>query len=73
MRSQVVGLRVAGIVFGLMAVAQVVRLLIRPDVLVNGHHLPLWPSALALVILSGLCVWLLKLSGGSTRAAAATH
>jgi hypothetical protein len=71
MRSRVVGLRVAGIMFGLIAVAQVVRLLLRADVLVNGHHLPLWPSALAAVILGGLCVWLLKLSGGSTSGASA--
>ena len=44
MNSRVFGLRVAGIVFGLIAVAQVVRLLLRADVLVNGHHLPLWPQ-----------------------------
>ena len=69
MRSQVVGLRVAAILFGLFAVAQVVRLLTRADVQVNGHHLPLWASALAAVILGGLCVWLLTLSGGSPRTA----
>jgi hypothetical protein len=54
-------------VFGLIAVAQVIRLLVRPDVLVNGYQIPLWPSALAAVILGGLCIWLFKLSGGSTR------
>ena len=69
MRSRVVGLRVAGIVFGLIAMAQVGRLLLWADVLVNGHHLPLWPSARAAVILVGLGVWLLKLSGGSTSRA----
>lgn len=68
MGSRVVGLRVGGVVFGLIAVAQVLRLLIRPEVLVNGHLLPLWPSVLAAVILGGLCVWLLGLSGGSARA-----
>lgn len=68
MHTQVVGLRVAAILFGLMSVAQVLRLLLRADVLVNGHPLPLWPSALAAVILGGLSVWLLKLSGVSTPA-----
>jgi hypothetical protein len=63
LKSQVIGLRVAAIVFGLMAAAQVVRLLIRPEVLVNGHHMPLWPSVLAVVVLGGLCIWLLGLSG----------
>jgi hypothetical protein len=71
MRSKDVGLRVAGIVFGLLAVAQVVRLLMRADVVVNGHHLPLWASAVAAVFLGALCVWLLSLSGGPTRAASA--
>ena len=69
MRSQVIGLRVAALLFGLIAVAQVVRLLVRADVQVNGHHLPLWPSGLAAVILGGVCVWLLSLSAGSSRTA----
>ena len=45
MKSSVLGLRVAGVVFGLMALAQLARLLIRPLVLVAGHEIPLWPSA----------------------------
>jgi hypothetical protein len=55
-------LRVASIVFGLMALAQLLRLLIRPEVLVAGHVMPLWPSGLALVILGGLSGWLWNLS-----------
>jgi hypothetical protein len=62
MKSQVLGLRVAAILFGLLALAQLCRLMIRPDVLVAGHHLPLWPSALALVILGGMSVWMWRLS-----------
>ena len=53
MKSQITGLRVASIVFGLIALAQLVRLAIRPEVLVGGHLMPLWPSALAFVILGG--------------------
>jgi hypothetical protein len=61
MDSQILGLRVASIIFGLMSLAQLLRLVI-PEVLVAGHRMPLWPSVLALVILGGLSIWLWKLS-----------
>ena len=67
MGSQAAGLRVASVVFGLMALAQLARLLIRPDVLVAGYPVPLWPSALALVILGGLSLWMWKLASTPTR------
>jgi hypothetical protein len=54
MNSQITGLRVASVVFGLMAIAQLVRLVIRPEVLVAGHPMPLWPSVPACIILGGL-------------------
>jgi hypothetical protein len=63
MKSQIAGLRVASVIFGLITVAQVARLVIRPEVLVNGYLMPLWPSALAVVILGSMCIWLWKLSG----------
>ena len=62
MKSQILGLRVASAIFGLITLAQVMRLVIRPEVVVAGHLVPLWPSALAVVILGGLCLWLWKLS-----------
>ena len=62
MNSQTTGLRVASVVFGLMAIAQLVRLWIRPDVLVAGYSMPLWPSVLALILLGGLSVWMWKLA-----------
>jgi hypothetical protein len=61
MKSQIIGLRVSSIVFGLMSVAQLTRLIIRLEVLVAGYLMPLWPSALAFVILGGLSLWLWKL------------
>ncbi len=67
MNSQILGLRVASILFGLMSVAQLARLLIRPEVLVAGHQMPLWPSALAFVILGGLSLWLWKLDHTRTE------
>ena len=62
MKSQIIGLRVASIVFGLMSLAQLVRFIMRAELLVAGYHLPLWPSALAFVVLGGLSLWLWRLS-----------
>lgn len=62
MKSQILGLRIASAIFWLIALAQLARLLIRPEVLIEGHVLPLWPSVLAVVILGSLSLWLCKLS-----------
>jgi hypothetical protein len=62
MKSQIIGLRVASIVFGLMSLAQLARFIMRAELLVAGYHLPLWPSALAFVVLGGLSLWLWRLS-----------
>ena len=67
MNSQSVGLRVAGVMFGLVALAQLARLVLRFEVLVNGHVVPLWPSALAFVIAAGLSVWMWQLSYRGTE------
>jgi hypothetical protein len=58
---------VASIVFGLLTLGQLVRLAIRPEFLVGGHLMPLWPSALAFVILGGLSLWMWKLARTPTR------
>lgn len=62
MNSRTKGLCTASIVFGLMALAQLARLVLRLDVLVGGHHLPLWPSAIAVVFLGSLSLWQWKLA-----------
>jgi hypothetical protein len=67
MNSQMTGLRVASIVFGLMALAQLVRLAIRPEVLVAGYRMPLWPSVLAFIVLGGLSLWLWQLARTPTH------
>jgi hypothetical protein len=67
MNSKTLGLRVACVVFGLMAIAQLVRLVIHPEVLVAGHPMPLWPSVLAFPILSALSLWMWKLGRTPTK------
>jgi hypothetical protein len=62
MASQALGLKVAATVFGIMALAQAGRLILRPEISVNGWTLPLWPSMIAVVFLSALSAWLWKLA-----------
>ncbi len=62
MNSQTLGLRVASAVFGLISLAQLTRILVRPEVFVYGYLVPLWPSGVAFVVFAGLGVWMWKLS-----------
>ncbi|HTM09090.1 MAG TPA: hypothetical protein VL754_11925 [Verrucomicrobiae bacterium] len=62
MRSQIVGLRVASVIFGLISLAQLARFVVGGRVIVGGHALPLWPSAIAFFVFGGLSVWLWSLS-----------
>jgi hypothetical protein len=66
MKSQILGLRVAGAIFGLMCLIQLSRLVTRAEVFIAGYRMPLWPSALAVVIAGGLSLWLWKLSRAAT-------
>ena len=52
----------ASVVFGLMATAQLLRVVIRLEVLVAGHPMPLWPSVLAFIFLGGLSLWMWSLA-----------
>lgn len=67
MNPQITGLRVASVVFGLMALAQFMRLVIRPEVYVAGRPLPMWPSIVAFIILGGLSIWMWRLTRIPTK------
>jgi hypothetical protein len=67
LNSPIVGLRVASVIFGLVSVAQLVRLVARIDVLVSGRPLPLWPSAMAFLVAGGLSVWMWRLSATGAK------
>jgi len=62
MHSQIIGLRVAAFIFGLLALVQLLRLVIQPPIVIAGHLMPLWPSVVAFLVLGRLCVWLLTLA-----------
>ena len=53
--------------FGLMAFAQLARLVIRSEVLVAGYPMPLWPSVLAFIVLGGLSLWMWNLARTPTH------
>ena len=62
MNSQIVGLRIAGTIFGLMCLGQLLRLVTRAEIVVQGHPVPLWASAIGVLIAGALSIWLWKLS-----------
>jgi hypothetical protein len=66
MNSQTTGLLVSSVVFGLLAIAQLARLVIRPEVFVAGYPMPLWPSGLAVFVFGGLSLWLWRLARTTT-------
>jgi hypothetical protein len=63
MNSNAIGLRTAATIFGIVCIAQLIRLFSRADVIIAGHDIPLWPSAFAALVTGGLCVWLWRLGG----------
>lgn len=62
MNKQQLGLRVASIVFALIALAQLARLVMRVEVMAAGLRVPLWPSALVVVLAGALSWWLCRLA-----------
>jgi hypothetical protein len=58
---------VASVVFGLMAIAQLARLVIRPEVIGAGHSMPLWTGVVAFIVLGGLSLWMWKLARTPTK------
>jgi hypothetical protein len=68
MSSQLVlGLRAASIVFGLLSIAQLMRLLIRPEIMAYDVSIPLWPSAVLFVVLACFSVWMWMLTTPTNR------
>lgn len=62
MKSRILGLRVAGTLFGFMSLAQLARLVLRLEVIVAGYAMPLWPSLAAFIFMGGLSFWMWRLS-----------
>ncbi|MDD3178935.1 MAG: hypothetical protein PHQ04_01145 [Opitutaceae bacterium] len=62
MKSQILGLRVAGTIFGLGCLGQLTRLLARIEIVAAGIAIPFWVSAIACIVAGGLSLWLWQIS-----------
>ena len=67
MKSQTLGLRVAGTIFALVCLGHLLRVVTRVDVLIAGHQIPLWPNMAGVVIAGALSLWMWRLSAPATR------
>ena len=48
---------VSGIIFGLMTIGQLARLIGQIPVQVGTFNVPLWPSAIVLILALSMCIW----------------
>ena len=62
MTNQRLGLRVAGIAFGLICVGHVIRIFAQVPVRIGTYDVPTWPSILAAALTAALTMWLFLLS-----------
>ena len=67
MNPQTKGLRIASMIFGLMAIVQLCRAVVGAEVIVAGYHIPLWASVVASVFLGALSIWMWKLARTDTK------
>jgi hypothetical protein len=62
MRSETVGLRIAGSIFGAVAILHLLRIITVIPVLIGEFLLPLWLNWMGLFATAFLCIWLWILS-----------
>lgn len=62
MRSKNLALRVAGCIFGIVAILHLLRIITGSIVIIASHSLPIWVNVMGLLVTGFLCGWLLWLS-----------
>jgi hypothetical protein len=67
MNTKIVGLRVAGTIFGFVAIAHILRITSGVSVIVAGWNIPLWINIIGFIGTAFLCVWLWLLSVSRDR------
>jgi hypothetical protein len=65
MNSQRNGLRVASVIFGLIALAHIIRLFKHAKINVATHVIPMEISWIGIIVFGLLCVWMWRLSAGA--------
>lgn len=61
--------QISGALFGIIALAHLLRLFRHWPIDLAGHVVPLWASWLGLLLAGGLSVWALRLMRGMSRVA----
>jgi uncharacterized membrane protein YecN with MAPEG domain len=62
MNSKTTGLRIASLIFALVAIAHVIRLYNHAAITLGTHHIPMTVSWVALIVTVVLCIWMWRLS-----------
>lgn len=62
MNPEKTGLRISSVLFGLFAIAHVIRLINQIPVRVGDHQIPMGVSWVALIIAALLCIWFWRLA-----------
>jgi hypothetical protein len=62
-------LQISGALFGLIALAHLLRLFRHWPIDLAGHMVPMWASGLGLVLAGGLSIWALRLMRAMPRLA----
>jgi hypothetical protein len=60
--SKILGLRVAGSIFGIVGVLHLLRIITGVSVIIDGWLLPVWVNVIGLIGTTVLCVWFWLLS-----------
>jgi len=64
MKSKIIGLRIAGTIFGIVALLHLLRLVTDVSVVIAGNSLPIWLNVVGFIATCFLCFWLWSLSAG---------
>ena len=53
---------VSGVIFGLITIGHLIRLIFQIPVQVGTLNIPVWPSALGLIVALSMCIWAFRLA-----------
>ena len=62
MNLKIIGLRIAGTIFGVVALFHVLRLITKVPVVIGCWSMPLWVNYLGFIATAFLCIFLWKIS-----------
>ena len=62
MNELIPGLRVAGTIFGIVAILHLLRVMTKVTVMINGWSLPAWINWMGFFGATFLCIWLWRMS-----------